>query len=73
MTVPEKYHVCLRAFARSEKAIERGDLGAGLDWMQAAISDLIRVAEDEGQISRQRRPRRLSAQRLKGRPGNEGS
>ena len=58
---------CLRAFVRGEKAMERGDLGAGLDWMHAALTGLIRLMEDAGQIPKNRRPRRLSRPKPLGR------
>ena len=62
----EKYDVCLRAFVRGERALERGDLGAGLDWIHAALTGLIHLVEDTGHIPKNRRPRRLPAQTRKG-------
>ena len=55
----DRYDDCLRAFIRAEKAMDRGDLGAGLDWMLAALTGLIGLAEDAGHIPKNRRLRRL--------------
>ena len=57
----DKFDDCLRAFIRAEKAIDRGDFAAGLDWMLAALTGLIGLAEHAGHIPKYRRPRRLSA------------
>ena len=53
---------CLRAFVRGKRAMDRGDLGAGLDWLHAALVGLIGLLEDAGHIPKNRRPRRLSMQ-----------
>jgi hypothetical protein len=55
----ERYDDCLRAFVQGARAIERGDLGAGLDGLDAALTGLIRLLEDAGHIPKNRRPRRL--------------
>jgi len=55
----ERYDDCFRAFIKGERAIERGDFAAGLDWMHAALTGLVRLCEDTGKIPKNRRPRRL--------------
>jgi hypothetical protein len=57
---PARYDDCLRAFVRGERAMDPGDLGAGLDWIHTALTGLIRFSEDTSHIPKNRRPRRLS-------------
>ena len=53
----EIFHACVRAMAKSNKAMERDDFAATIDWMATALEGLARLAKDTGHIPEDYRPR----------------
>jgi hypothetical protein len=53
----EIFDACVRAMAKSDKAVERGDFAATIDWMATALEGYVRLAKDTRCIPEDYRPR----------------